>query len=429
MQTATEKDTKKNTGVVSPALAAYSDIFEQYATDAAFLWLLRSQVVNVSTLYTQSDIDELDQRISGHLDGLCLAGNPGWEICLQQLEYEESAETFVAAVIALQSGDAAKIKLICDMGLDNPDMTPGLISAFGWINKVTAQYWVERFLSVNNSKYRYLGVAISSIRRLDPQQHLTNIMKDVNTSKHPQLYARALRLIGEIKRIDLVPALNQAMDDEDENIVFWANWSAVLLGNKSAVNNLKPYALQESALQDRAIELICNILTIDQAKNWISEISTDPEQLRTVIKSTGLLGDPHAVPWLIQLMNDKLYSRLAGRSFSLITGIDLEQYKLDKEVDVSFEDDLETDVEDDAENPDSDLSWPDSEKVKVFWDNNKKSLQSGQCYLLGKPVSSETLKQILKTGNQLEGNYAALKLAILESNSILYNKAIPAVSL
>ncbi|MFV9615439.1 MAG: TIGR02270 family protein [Gammaproteobacteria bacterium] len=411
----------------TPGMVAFLSIIEQHATDAAFLWFLRSQVMD-STLYTQEDIFELDQRIAGHLQGLISAEQLSWEVCTQQLEYEEAGETFVAAVVAFLSDDAAKMKVVCEVALANPQMTPGLVSAFGWVNESRALSWIERFLRVDEPKYRYLGIAACSIRRLDPKQQLTRILQDASTIQHPELYARALRLVGEIKRIDLLPALNQAMDAEHTSVHFWANWSAVLLGNDAAIINLKPYVLEENEYKGQAIQLVFNSLPIDQARQWVTEISKDPSQNQSIIKATAILGDPHAVPWLIQQMNQSLSARLSGLSFSLITGIDLEQHKLDKETEVKFKDNPEGEIEDDAENEDSDLPWPEPSSVQAFWQQHGHNLQLGQRYFLGRSITSESLNQAIEIGNQLQRGDAALKLAMLESNTILLNIASPAVT-
>lgn len=409
---------------VTSGMTAFLDIIEQHATDAAFLWLLRSQI-KTSTLYTREDIFDLDQRIAGHLQALISTELLGWEICLQQLQYEEAGETFVAAVIAFQSGDVAKIKMVCEAAMVNPQMSPGLASALGWVNENTAQSWIERFLSVSDAKYRYLGIVASSIRRCDPKQQLTKILQDENITQQAELHARALRLIGEIKRHDLIPALNQAMDAEHISVRFWSNWSAALLGNEAAIHNLKAYVLEENEHKEQALQLVFNSLPVDQARHWISELSQDPLQLQTIIKATAILGDPHAVPWLIQQMQQPLSARLAGLSFSLLTGIDLEQYKLDKEVVVAFKDNPEGDIEDDAENADSDLPWPEPEKIQAFWQQHGQSLQPGQRYFMGRAITSESLKQVLQSGNQQQRSAAALKLTMLELNTTLLNIAMP----
>ena len=419
---------QQNVEQMTPGFAAFGFIFEQHAMDAAFLWLMRSQVVYTSTLYDQQDIDELDQRINGHLDGLLAAGQSGWEICLQQLEMEDAGETFVAAVTAFNSGDTARMKYVCATALAQPEMIPGLVSALGWINEDIAKYWIDRFLLVDDHQYHYLAIASCSLRRLDPGQALVKLLQDSQIDQHPQLYARCIRLIGELKRVDLIPALNQAMNAEDQGVKFWAHWSALLLGNKSAAQSLKSYLASESPCLNLVLQLVFSSLSIEQARQLISELSADPANLRIVIRAAGALGEPQVIPWLIQQMHNPETARIAGLSFSLITGINLEQNRLDKDVEIEFVDNPEGDTEDDAENADSDLPWPDPIKIRGFWEKNGDNFQAGVCYFLGDPVSAASLNVVLQNGNQLQKSYAAVKLAVIESNSLLVNIASPTVS-
>jgi len=415
---------KKN----APGLAAFANIIEQHATDAAFLWVLRS-FSEVSAFYSSEDITELDQRIIGYMEGLISAEQLGWEICLQNFEYEEPGETFVAAIIAFQSGDAAKINMVCEKALANPEMTPGLVSALGWLNESKAKLLIKRFLNSSDSKYLYLGIAACSMCRLDPKQQLNHILQNPDITQQPGLYAQCLRLIGELKRHDLVSVLNQAMDANQENARFWANWSAVLLGNSAAINQLKPYILEGNPYKHHALELVFNVLPTDQARQLITELSKDPTQIRTVIKSITMLGDPADVPWLLAQMSQPLLARLSGLAFSLMTGIDLEQHKLDRDYEIAFKDDSESGIEDDAENPDNGLPWPDQNKVQAFWEDHGKSLEAGQRYFMGQPVSSESLREVLPSGNQAQRSAAALKLAVLELNTVLQNVAAPTVTI
>lgn len=421
---------KQNAIQSAPAYAAFEPVFEQHAIDAAFLWLLRSQVINSSTLHTAEDIAEMDGRIAGNLQGLLAAGPLGWDVCLQQLELEEAGETFVAAVLAFQSADAAKMKLVCEIARNNPEMVAGLISAFGWINETAARQWSERFLLVKDSYYRFLGVAACCIRRIDPKQQLSAILQEPEIlEQDARLHARCLRLIGEMKRYDLVPALNQAMNSEDELIQFWANWSAVLLGNQAAADKLKAHVLQNRDDQDRALMLLLNYLPLDKSREWLAQISQDPENLRTVIKSAGILGDTQVIPWLIKQMHDPQQARIAGLSFNLMTGIDLELSNLSKENVIEFEDNPDGDIEDDAESEDNDLAWPDPVKVRSFWDKHGSSYGSGKRYFMGKPVESENLKSVVYAGNQRQRACAALKLAVLEPDKVLQNIAVTTVQL
>src|SRR5690625_6788712 len=69
----------------------YSDIYEQFAVDAAFLWLLRSIAVN-QPHYKRDDMAALDQRIDAQLNGLMTAPDDSWRICREARSEEHTSE-------------------------------------------------------------------------------------------------------------------------------------------------------------------------------------------------------------------------------------------------------------------------------------------------------------------------------------------------
>ncbi len=79
---------------------AYRDISEQFVVDASFLWLLRSISVKQPHFYLQ-DLADLEKRINANLDGLLCNVELTWQICLQELEYEQAGETFTAQFNAM----------------------------------------------------------------------------------------------------------------------------------------------------------------------------------------------------------------------------------------------------------------------------------------------------------------------------------------
>lgn len=76
-----------------------ADIVSQHVEEAAFLWLLRSNATR-QPHYALKDLAKLDERVEAHLDGLRVAGEPGWELCLAALDNEEAGEVFAASVMA-----------------------------------------------------------------------------------------------------------------------------------------------------------------------------------------------------------------------------------------------------------------------------------------------------------------------------------------
>lgn len=402
--------------------AAFANITEQNASEAAFLWLLRSQAVT-SPLYFPADIKELEDRLEANLEGLSVAGELGWQVCVDQLIYEEPGEIFTAAVVALRSRNAARIKMVCELGLRTAAMTKGLISAFGWVEAEIARFWIERFLSVTDPNYRMLGLAVCSARREDPGKYFLTILQDPDLNKYPRTHGRALRLIGELNRHELVPALNAAMGSPHADVRFWANWSAALLGNTAAIQNLKPYLLEPYELADKALYMVFSGLPVNVARKWITEMTEKPVLIRPVIKAIGVLGDPHAVPWLIQQMHQPELARLAGWSFSQITGIDLEAAHLDMDPPAGIETGPSDDIEDEdvSIDADEDLPWPDVRKIAKLWQVHNQLLQAGQRYFQGQEITKQLLAQVFVKANQQQKELAALQRALLDKHTALVN--------
>jgi len=61
-------------------LPIIESIVSQHAEEAAFLWLLRDLAV-AAPHYSLQDLADLDERVEAHIDGLRVAGDPGWVFC------------------------------------------------------------------------------------------------------------------------------------------------------------------------------------------------------------------------------------------------------------------------------------------------------------------------------------------------------------
>ena len=113
----------------------------------------------------------LDERVEAHIDGLRVAGEPGWEIALAQLEqHQEAGEVFAAGVLALESQDQARIGQGDRRGA-RPCRKPtrGLISALGWLRPEALRGTVRGFLDdASPSSPACSGLAACSVHRVDP---------------------------------------------------------------------------------------------------------------------------------------------------------------------------------------------------------------------------------------------------------------------
>lgn len=404
---------------------AYRDIFEQFVVDGSFLWILRSLVVN-SPHYTRVDIETLDARIEAQVDGLMTAPEEAWSLCHETMDNGDAGDCFVGSVVAFRSLDVAKIQRSVELGLANERTFPGLVSALGWLPGRLCHSWIKRFLTSKDIEHKYMALAVCSIRREDPADYLTKMLLREDCLAHPKLYARALRLIGELKRHDLMPALRMALRSDNKDIRFWSIWSSILLGDKTVLPLLKPYVLESNPHQDLALQLGFRSVTVEEARSWISALSTKPDEIRNVIKATAALGDPQAIPWLISKMASPSLTRLTGEAFTTITGIDLVEHGLAIKDLPNLDEQLPNDDPSDnrvAMDEDEDLPFPDAGKVAAVWERYRHRLAPGTRYLLGKPLDEGHLSTVLITGYQRQRHAAAMELSLLQPNQILINCA------
>ena len=408
----------------------YRDIFEQFGTDAAFLWLLRAIAVE-QPHNNAGDILALEKRIDAQLNGLMSSIDTGWAICEEGLNLQEAGEVFTAMVIAMRSHDPKRIQKAVEVGLSSNECSEGLISAMGWLPENIVSPWTQRFLNGKDMSHKLLGLATCSIRRQDPGEVLSQILQRDECKAHEQLYARALRLVGELRRQDCMPALQAALTDERDSIRFWSNWSAVLLGQHACLQQLKNFVLDpESPYLNLALQLCFRVLSVEQGRVWISELAKEEKQTRAVIKATGILGDPHAVNWLIAKMAEPKLAKLAGEAFNFITGADLVKHELTTEQPtihpMQENDELDEGVELDE---DENLPYPDHKKVAMLWRSHGQRFIVGRRYFIGQEASTPWLKSVLNNGTQRQRHAASMELALHENNVQLPNTRARVTSL
>ena len=308
-------------------------------------------------------------------------------------------------------------------GFASDEALKGLVSALAWLPSTVSDPWTQHWLASTDVNDNYLAVFLSSLRRTNPGENLGKLLRRDACQQHKKLYARCLRLIGELKRRDLAPELDKAMKSENANVAFWAIWSAILLGDKSLAHTLEPYVFSSSPFQDRALHVAMRTLSVNDARHWIARLSSDPKNERQVIKAKGMLGDPQAAEWLIEKMRDAQLARLAGEAFTLITGIDLVENHLTQEPpqDRALTPSENPDDDDIAMDEDEKLPWPQADLVDAFWKSARGQFNQGERYLLGKEITAANLSGHLQEANQRQRQAAALERALLEPSQIFTN--------
>jgi len=401
----------------------FSHITEQHVDNAAFLWLLRSRAVT-HPQQTHITINKLEHRINNHLKGLTITPEVAWALSQQAAEFQEGGEAFTLTMLAFDSADTHKINTALDLGMENPATFKGLLSALGWLPSDKVDPWLKPWLESQNPVHRHLSIATCSIRRINPHEHLTALFDDEPSRAHLPLYCRMLRLVGELKRQDLAPVLAQAQRHEDPTVVFWACWSARLLGNHQASQELAPYLLQTGPQQTAAIEITFRQQHNNLAWQWLNTLASTPGQTRPTIKALAVLGDPHGMDWLLTQMKVPEHTKIAGEAFSTITGIDLEQAQLIDKQARNLDDIIEEEekaVDEPAFDEDLNLPMPHAEKISRHWQQLRPQFTAGQRYFLGQPITSHLLKHTFLYGRARHRLAAALELALLTPGHVYPN--------
>ncbi|MCD4762527.1 MAG: TIGR02270 family protein [Desulfobacterales bacterium] len=404
-------------------IAVIESIVEQHAEEAAFLWILRDAAVQAPH-YSLNDLADLDERVEAHIDGLRVAGDAGWSICVNALEQEEPGEVFAAAFLAFESGQDQRIKMVLEAAATDPELSRGLISALGWLRFDQVKEHVDQLLRSLTSELRRIGIAASAVHRQDPGPALVDALNDENTF----LKARAIRAAGELGRIDLLPMLKNQLAAENKDCQFWAGWSAVLLGDRGeALEFLKTFATSESPFRESALNLTLRVMDNTSAQNWLKEMFQQPDWLRYTVIGAGVARNPVRIPWIIEHMEVPELSRVAGEAFTMITGVDLAYEDLEGEWPEGFEAGPTEEPEDeDVEmDTDEDLPWPEPKLIAEWWAKNKAAFRNGTRYLLGQPLSPEHLHKVLRIGFQRQRAAAALELAILQPGQPLFEVRAP----
>jgi len=394
-------------------------VIEQHAEEAAFLWTARDQAV-LSPSYSLRDISALDERVEAHLDGLRIAGPFGWQICDHTLDQPEPGIVFAAAVLAFESRDTDRIRRVLEIGRLTPELQRGLISALGWLpfNKIEA--YVKDLLDSEIPEMRCIGIAAFAAHRRDPGQPLTKALSDPDA----QLRARALKACGELGKADLLFAVLKSNLDQEKPCRFFAAWSAARLGDRSqeVLHALEEVAVEHGEYAERAFDMTLRIMNLHATTLWYQQLKREPARLRAAVTAAGIIGTPEFVTDLIDFMKDPAVARLAGHSFSVITGVNLAYDNLSGNKPEGFQTGPTEDPEDEnvAMEPDENLLWPNPASVAKWWNQHRAKFQAGRRYIRGKDITIQSLREVLIDGNQHERAVAALELALREPTQSLF---------
>jgi len=398
-------------------------ILAQHADQASFLWGLRTGA-GTAPHFDLADLTKLDKRVESHIDGLRIAGEDGWQLAAKELAREEAGEVFAAAVLALESGDQAKIRSVLSVAAKAPELSRGFISALGWLEYQQAEPHIKRLCASPSPVEKLISIAAAAIHRKDTGRALNDAVSDPD----PLLRARAFRAAGELGRADLVPLMQRDLNAKDSRCQFWSAWStALLVGYGNAIEVLQSIAESPSPYRERALQMALRRMNSRAAHSWQHRLAQKPQTARSAVIAAGVIGDPSEIPWLIEQMRNAPLARVGGEAFTMVTGVDLAYEDLDTDKPEDFESGPTEDPNDDNVDmdPDERLPWPDPSLISNWWAKHASEFQLGVRHLLGKPITADWMQQVLRIGRQRQRGAAALELAIMRPSEPLFEVRAP----
>lgn len=397
-------------------------IIEQHAEEAAFNWLLRDYAVS-EPHYNLADLAYLDDRIEANIDGLRIAGDAGWEICTEAMVIEEPGEIFTAGVLAFESRVPKRMDALLAAVEGDVELQRALCSALGWIEFHQVSGPVNQLLETDLAFLKRIALSVHAIHRQDIGPALATYISDAD----PRVRSRSLKAAGELGRNDQLAMVLNYLEDKDEKCRFYAAWSTALLGDNAGTDRLKSFVESQSVYAQRACELAVRKMEHGHALQWLNELGRHSSLIRLAINGYGALGDPQAIPWLIEMMQAPDLARTAGEAFSMITGVDIASEDLETDAPEDFQaGPTENPEDEDVEmDPDEDLSWPDPELITAWWHDNKKAFKNGKRCLAGRTISMENCRYVLLKGFQRQRMAAAIELALLHPGQPLFEVRAP----
>ncbi|MFM2065325.1 MAG: hypothetical protein RLZZ584_234 [Pseudomonadota bacterium] len=210
----------------------------------------------------------------------------------------------------------------------------------------------------------------------------------------------------------------------------WSAWAAVMLGDRhAALDALQDLALSETPFAAHALPLYLRACELIDAHDVLRTLTrrSGATSRRRLIQGCGAVGDPLYLPWLMDMMTEDAWARLAGEAFSMITGADLVALDLVRrrregittrpgeylaEADPGRIDDLH-------------LPWPDRHSVSAWWTAQQAHFRVGRRHFMGGMPTYERTLDVLNNGFQRQRGAAAQWLGLLRPGHKLFAVRAP----
>lgn len=385
-------------------------IIEEHALEAAALFEQRHTACHAPD-WDFGDLLRNDERVEAHLDGLRLAGRGAASLVHRALGGGGQGELFVAALLALESGDRGRVRQVVDAACAAPALADAFAYASAWLPEAVAAPWLAELARSRLAVLRRIALVGTTLHRADPGAQLRAALADVDTA----LRARGLWAAGELGDRALLPAVLVEADADELVCRVAACSSAALLGPGQVAAPLLRALLEVAGPHlDRTARIAGSIAASFGELDVLCRELASSGRARLAAIAAGAGGFAASLPHVLDWMRDSSAARVAGEAFTLITGRTSPRADLGQPLGPTDD----PDDEDVAQHPDEGLAVPDPDAAARACD----ALELGSApLLLGRPRDRRWLIAVLRTGRQRERWLAARCLAAGSSCEPLFD--------
>jgi uncharacterized protein (TIGR02270 family) len=376
------------------------------------LWTMRERLVRAPNVRLL-DLVRQDERVAAYLAAIDRRHDLARTVAISEVaepaKLDAPALIFLAHTLAFRAGAQQPIVF---------DQPAPCVAALAWADREVARLIMGEASTSVEPLLRTIAISAVGAKRLDADPVLLPALVDPS----PLVRARAYRTTGQLGRGDLMAQLRPGLTDSDPECRFWSAWAAARMGATEPHDTLADIAWNNLPRADRALDLLLRRLDVPQANAWLREFAKLPDRQRSLVRATGVIGDPLYLPWLIERMAEPATARLAGEAFSMITGLDLAYRDLDRRPPADFQSGPNDDPADEnvALDEDENLPWPDPERIGQWWSANRSRFDAGTPYFLGAPKATADWLEALSDAFQLQRHAAALELAIRQPDKAMF---------
>lgn len=391
--------------------------------DAEFLWLQRELAVRAPN-YGPQQLHDLDESLAAQIDVLrddYFGSSPSLAEVLAELN---DTVSFPSLVVRLH-GDVTNFHLGANDQPWSADDVAIWIAALAWLPLSEAGPVIGRLIREESPAMQRAGIASVSHHRAASVEMLADKM----THDSRDVAAAAFRGAGECGHDGLLAQCIGHVEDPRASVRYRAATASVLLGDRGlGLECLSEIGVSRGPHQSAALRAALQATDVTRGHELLALLSESAVGKRLRIIGTGYVGDTRYVPWLIDQMSRPEVARIAAEAFVHLTGADFNLDQLEAMPPDDFEDGPTDDPDDDnVELPeDIALPWPDVEHIKAWWMEHRDELPAGEKRFLGKSITSDHCKHVLRTGFQRQRRIAARYLCLLEPGRPLFPTSAPA---